>query len=576
MVKLYDIVASTTRGKTDVKKVISVILGNIMLAQAKFADENPSTENAFLPSLLSSAFSNYWNYYPECFQSYVQDFLAQNKVMRIPYAKLTPSARAIFLKMLISNLNSGIEVFECIDYLQDQITLETCSGILFSRQSFHEFSDYARFCCFSRLILKDEDFIGLLGQALTLWADQNIAKGHIGHEVVHFTRLAIVLFSHLSPALATSQSCQADIIRLMTTGLPNHFSSTDPRSIQLAKYFCEVVTEFLRFYEGRAEDGAVPANVLDPVDPICKDMLAKTYHGGCDESKHFWSNFYLECPESLKSSFDEKKIEKVNSEPLKSRQESDDEDDDDDDLEPIESLNAMQKSNVAYIRDFIEDLGEFKTYDEIHSAFSSLPNVIKYQLGREHPQVGQDLINILVRWDNEYDSPEIDQFRKRSLCGSLMAKMDGNAQHMCSLFMSESTRVPQQIMLLEVMTTVMPDVSLKDLETLSKSAFSLMLDQDVGLIRKQEVPVRIPTILFFHRLLTTLPVEMVREKQLTSYLKALADLGETGAIDSGTQQTVAYSLHHLVDRLRDVHFLAEPSDDLHNSLANVRNWIMTV
>ena len=42
---------------------------------------------------------------------------------------------------------------------------------------------------------------------------------------------------------------QDDIIKSVAQGLPNHFSSTDHRSIQLAKFFCEILTESLKLYE---------------------------------------------------------------------------------------------------------------------------------------------------------------------------------------------------------------------------------------------------------------------------------------------------------------------------------------
>ena len=62
-------------------------------------------------------------------------------------------------------------------------------------------------------------------------------------------------------------------------------------------------------------------------------------------------------------------------------------DDDDDDLEPIESLEAPIKCNVAYVRDFVETLSEDKPYEERLATFSALPNVVKHQIKHEHPQV---------------------------------------------------------------------------------------------------------------------------------------------------------------------------------------------
>ena len=69
-----------------------------------------------------------------------------------------------------------------------------------------------------------------------------------------------------------------------------------------------------------------------------------------------------------------------------------DDDDDDDDLEPIETLEAPIKCNVAYVRDFIETLSEDKPYEERLATFSALPNVVKHQIKHEHPQVSDVFI----------------------------------------------------------------------------------------------------------------------------------------------------------------------------------------
>ena len=70
-------------------------------------------------------------------------------------------------------------------------------------------------------------------------------------------------------------------------------------------------------------------------------------------------------------------------------------DDDDDDLEPIETMEAPIKCNVAYVRDFIETLSEDKPYEERLATFSALPNVVKHQIKHEHPQVSR-FFNYLI------------------------------------------------------------------------------------------------------------------------------------------------------------------------------------
>ena len=76
----------------------------------------------------------------------------------------------------------------------------------------------------------------------------------------------------------------------MTQGLPNHFSSTDHCSIQLAKVFCEILTESLKLYEKRSEE--IPKTLCQPEDEINQQLL-KCVHK-CKTSKHFWKNFKID------------------------------------------------------------------------------------------------------------------------------------------------------------------------------------------------------------------------------------------------------------------------------------------
>ena len=83
---------------------------------------------------------------------------------------------------------------------------------------------------------------------------------------------------------------QDDIIKFVAQGLPNHFSSTDHRSIQLAKFFCEILTESLKLYEKRSEE--IPKTLCQPEDEINQQLLKSVPK--CKKSEHFWQNFKLE------------------------------------------------------------------------------------------------------------------------------------------------------------------------------------------------------------------------------------------------------------------------------------------
>ena len=79
-------------------------------------------------------------------------------------------------------------------------------------------------------------------------------------------------------------------------GLPNHFSSSDHRSIQLAKFFCEIITESLKLYEKRSE--CIPNSLCQPIEEINQQLLNCLHN--CRKSQHFWRNFKVEEMKSKK------------------------------------------------------------------------------------------------------------------------------------------------------------------------------------------------------------------------------------------------------------------------------------
>jgi len=67
-------------------------------------------------------------------------------------------------------------------------------------------------------------------------------------------------------------------------GLPNHFSSSDPRTVELAKFLCELITETMKLYEKRI--GNVPDHVVRPSDNLCREVLG-SFHK-CKVTSRFW------------------------------------------------------------------------------------------------------------------------------------------------------------------------------------------------------------------------------------------------------------------------------------------------
>jgi len=416
-------------------------------------------------------------------------------------------------------------------------------------------------CFLARKLNGDLDWI--LDESMTLWADPVIAKAYVHQEVIYYTQISLLIFSHMNPKVVLDH--QDQLIKWITKGLPNHFTSTDHRSIQLAKYFCEIVTETLKAYDKKESSSSVlPMTLVKPEEEVNRQMLQRV-RCQCHNALAFWSMFGKEKETDV--------VTKVKVKEDKGTNVLDDDDDDDDDLDPIETLDAPTKCQIAYIRDFVDVLNEDKPYEEKLDLFQSLPNVVLHQLKLEHPQVGKDLLDLLVHWTNDFDCPLIEKCRKSSLCNALLSRMDGNVQHLCASLVQKSTSVPVQALILDVLSNVANQASLSDLQTLSRAAFDIL---HLDLFRSPQVPIRIPLILFYHRLLSIMPLGMIHAEMLNAYLKALTSLGDdVGNIDKSTEQTIAYSLHHLMPKLRDVQLASQESDKerISQGLNSMRSWL---
>merc|ERR1711997_260702 len=211
-----------------------------------------------------------------------------------------------------------------------------------------------------------------------------------------------------------------------------------------------------------------------------------------------------------------------------------------------------EKSKIVYIRDYLEKLPELKTYDDNLSAFKALQPVIKHQLKYDHVQVGKDLLDAVFRWENDFDQPILDEYRKNNLCTILKTKTEGNVDHFCQYFHGMQQLQPyKKNLILDVLTTVSKELPLKQLEVLANSAFNHIL-YDENCIKTQDVTVKIPLILFFSNLLSnTLPKLMVKEEMVISYLKCLTQIENDSA---STEQAAMYAIHNLVGSLEGFQF----------------------
>ena len=91
---------------------------------------------------------------------------------------------------------------------------------------------------------------------------------------------------------------------------------------------------------------------------------------------------------------------------------------------------------------------------------------------------------MLVRWENDFDSTEMEMLRKRSLCNVLSSKMEGNVEFLCSMFPKESTRVPQQSLIVDVLSTAASEASLANLQILAKGLTIFFQFSQLNLFQK--------------------------------------------------------------------------------------------
>ena len=119
---------------------------------------------------------------------------------------------------------------------------------------------------------------------------------------------------------------------------------------------------------------------------------------------------------------------------------------------------------------------------------------------------------MLVRWENDFDSTEMEMLRKRSLCNVLSSKMEGNVEFLCSMFPKESTRVPQQSLIVDVLSTAASEASLANLQILAKGLINFFTIHNLIIIRKSFL------YLFMYQRIRTIILHGVTGKTLSEAL----------------------------------------------------------
>ena len=596
LVKFHDIIANAFQGNIQseyllpnniVKRVMTSILFCHLIVHLNEGNNKTNVERryTFLAPTIATAMTNYnSSNYDEIIKKYIfalhklcsnscdgkRTFINCSQLI----SSLNSTGKEGFFKMILKHSENSQMVYDIVGGEPTKVSSDIFVKLLLSRTSFGDTNTYKKLICFlSRISMqkkKEDTFFGsVLIKVMQAWSDPIIAKAHVSAEIIHYTQLIFVLFYHLVNNRPILQKYQQKIVEHIAKGLPNHLNSTDFRTISLAKFLCDMITESLKFYAGREKGDRLNEEFLNSYldDSLCCDVLGSYQKDCCEAASKFWTSKY---PISSKYKTEKelsRKTELLSDQ--KSKESVDSDDDEDDDLKPIESLDVPQHkaTKIVYIRDFLEKLPELKTYDETAEVLKVLPNVIKHQLIYDHGQVGQDILDAVFRWENDFDQPILDEYRKSNLCTILKTRTEGNVEHFCKYFHGESYLQPyKKNIILDVLSTVSKDIPLKQLGILANSAFSYIM-YDENCVKTQDVTVKIPLILFFSNLLcNTLPRVMVKEDMVISYLRCLTQIeGESVA----TEQAARYAIHSLVGTLEGFQF----SDNVQSSISDTRTWL---
>ena len=233
LVKLHDIVAGLRKGVCDAAEIVKKVVNAILAAQIIINRETSSAPNShpFLASVLSSAFLNFRLQYKDILNDEYFSVLKKHAVS-IPISDFSRFGKDAFFKAFVEacdNSQEMVNVLRASNFVSEDM-MELITKTLFNQGALCHWEHYANLVCFvSKVHSPAMEF--LLKQSMTLWSDPVIAKAYVYQEVIHYTKLSLFIFTHLPPEKANQS--QDMLIRLVGQGLPNHFSSTDPRSIQV-------------------------------------------------------------------------------------------------------------------------------------------------------------------------------------------------------------------------------------------------------------------------------------------------------------------------------------------------------
>jgi len=576
-------------------QIVSRILHSLLVALAATqTNQNLASSLMSVAKAAGTAMSAYSFMYPEPVETFVKslaEMVTIDSRIQLGDAFLTSvsstKGKESLIRAVFNYSHSSEEVFSVLGSIPSQ--MDVYRKLLLSLNGLAGVEASGRAVCYVSRIMDTDNYIKLFIQVLRLWADPVIAKAHVAQEVLHFSRLLFMSFVHLDENEVVKN--KMSIVEQLGKGLPNHFNSTDYRTVKLAQMICDLLTETLKHLEAKLK--GAPVDEKDPDRPmfkvasylddgLCYEVI-RQYCNCCERAKSFWmGDGITKSLKDLESTTcnETKGLAKSTHNLRIDNSASDVDSDDDDDLEAIESLEAPPSAaqRVTYVRDFLD--GEFKTYDDMENALRSLPQVIRHQLPLEHEELSLQVLEKMFRWENEYDVASLDMFRHQSLCSILKSTMGQPkiCQQFCRYFHVEHVQPFRKNLILDVLSNVAKELPLKDSLCLARTAFDIILNNDLA-ITSQDPAVKVPMILFFSRLLShTLPKQLVEEEMVVNYLRCLNKLsGGSVEADGSTTESVRYAVFTLSEVIQQLqsNSLRQPSSSssLHASISDTKTWL---
>ena len=568
-VKLPDISANAFQGKSEADDTTTVclrVLKSVTLLRHLHRLQLCGGDS--IPFLVDKVCTNYgWNdataaqFARDCFDLAALGSNLEPVVSRVPLLR-----QLAVLKPVVNYACDGAQILHAMGPGVAYKCREAVARLLFDRRSLHGSGGdggdaFARLVCYLSRCVKQEDLYKLLLRSMELWGDPVIARGHVTGEIVHYTKICFLIFYHLE---AVTLSGRLGLAERLSAGLPNHFNSTDPRTVILAKFFFQLLTETMKHYENPGEE--ICDELAHPEDEMCR-LVLDSFHL-CDKSEHFWHRPPpVEQLRRMDLGTEEIKLADTRG---KNHVVSDDEDDDDDDsdLESIDTLAADHESRIKFLRNFLELFPEMEKYDDVASALEVLSPIIRHQLGLEHPDIGKELLDCVFFYENEFSSTKIETSRKECLGNVLKTHLDGNIQHFVQYFHRDKLQPWRKNLVLEVVYSAARDAPLAELQAIARCVFRQLLLEE-GTLNAQDSIVRVPFLLFLGRVLCLLPEPMIEEEMVLKYLSALSSLRD---VDGATEQTVKYSLNNVMSAIGHLQF----SPSVRDGLRDTREWLAAI